>query len=98
MATCGGNGGGTLPCLIDDYTNIVPSYYTFDLSLGYDTGELPANDYLRNISIQLIVQNIMDRVSPYEYRLSGPGGNSCACDVLKSLYGRRFQIRMAKTW
>jgi hypothetical protein len=25
-------GGGTHPCAIQGYTNIIPSYYTFDLS------------------------------------------------------------------
>ena len=53
--------GGTYTCAISDYTNIIPSYYTFDLSLGYNTMDAPANEYLRNIGIQLVVQNIMDR-------------------------------------
>ena len=39
-----------------DYTNIQPSFYSFDLSIGYDTGDRPANQYLRNVSIQLVVQ------------------------------------------
>jgi len=34
-------GGGTFPCLISNYNNIEPSYYTFDLSIGYDTGVIP---------------------------------------------------------
>jgi len=38
-------GGGTFPCKIFGYTNIEPSWYTFDLSLGYDTGDKPANPY-----------------------------------------------------
>ena len=65
---CAANGGldeygngGTYTCAISDYTNILPSYYTFDLSLGYNTMDGPANEYLRNIGIQLVVQNIMDR-------------------------------------
>ena len=51
--------GGTYPCAIQDYTNIIPSYYTFDLSLGYNTMDAPANEYLRNIGVQLVVQNII---------------------------------------
>ena len=50
-----------LPCAINNYNNLQPSYYTFDLSIGYDTGDRPANEYLRNISIQLTVDNLMDR-------------------------------------
>jgi iron complex outermembrane receptor protein len=95
--TVGGT-GGTFPCAINNYTNIEPAYYTFDLSFGYDTGDQPVNDYLKHISIQLIVQNIMDKVSPFEYRIATGGGNPCACDITKSLYGRTFEMRIVKTW
>ena len=69
---CAANGGldeagngGTFPCNIQDYTNILPSQYTFDLSLGYNTMDFPANEYLRNIGVQLVVQNILDRQGSY---------------------------------
>jgi hypothetical protein len=88
----------TFPCAINNYTNMEPAYYTFDLSGGYDTGDAPANDYLKHISLQLIVQNIMDKVSPFEYRIATGGGNPCACDITKGLYGRTFQVRIVKTW
>ena len=91
-------GGGAQPCAIQGYTNIEPSYYTFDLSLGYDTGELPANDYLRNISIQLTVDNIMDREPAFEYRISTGGGNPSTFDILKNIYGRVVGVRLTKTW
>jgi len=98
--TTGGTVGGlpnySNPCWVTDYTNIEPGFYTFDLSLGYNTGDRPANDYLRNVSLQLVVQNIMDRSSPYEYRISTGGGNPCACDVIKSLFGRVISIRLQK--
>jgi iron complex outermembrane receptor protein len=96
--------GGTLgglpayanPCWVTDYTNIQPSFYSFDLSLGYDTGDRPANDYLRNVSVQLVVQNVMDKDSPYQYRIATGGGNPCACDIIKSLFGRTISIRLQK--
>jgi hypothetical protein len=91
-------GGGTFPCQIFGYTNIEPSYYTFDLSIGYDTNDKPANEYLRNIGIQLVVANIMDRHSPYEYRIATGGGNPAGFDILKNIYGRSFQVRVQKTW
>ena len=53
---------------------IQPCYYTFDLSLGYNTGDRPANEYLRNVSVQLVVQNITDKTAPYEYRITTGGG------------------------
>jgi hypothetical protein len=36
-------GGGMFPCAVSNYNNIEPSYYTFDLSIGYDTGDDPVN-------------------------------------------------------
>src|SRR5262249_26149694 len=97
-------GGGSFPCALSapyagqDYTNIEPSYYTFDLSVGYDTGDRPANEYLRNIGIQLVVQNIFDKHSPYEYRIATGGGNPAAFDILKNVFGRLIQVRLTKTW
>ena len=93
------NGGaGTYPCNIQGYTNIEPSYYTFDLSLGYNTMDTPANEYLRNIGIQLVIQNIMDRRSPFEYRISTGGGNPTAYDLLKSNVGRTTSLILTKRW
>jgi hypothetical protein len=65
------------------------------LSIGYETADRPANEYLRNIAI---VQNVMDRHASYEYRISTGGGNPCACDLLYSLYGRVISLRLQKTW
>ena len=79
-----------VPCAIQDYTNVLPSYYTFDLSLGYNTMDAPANEYLRNIGVQLVVQNILDKHGPYQYRISTGGGNPCTCDLLGVMPGVRF--------
>jgi hypothetical protein len=98
VATGGVVGGGTFPCAIEGYSNIEPSYYTFDISLGYDLGEMPANEYLRNVAIQLVVQNVFDKHSPYEYRIATGGGNPAAFDILKNIYGRQIQVRITKTW
>jgi hypothetical protein len=91
-------GGGTFPCAIDNYNNVVPSYYTFDMSIGYDTGDLPANEYLRNVSVQLTVDNLFNRTPPFEYRISTGGGNPSAFDILKNIYGRIIGVRVTKTW
>jgi len=98
LATNPNAGGGSSPCAIEGYSNLEPSYYTFDLSLGYDTGESPANEYLRNVNLQLVVQNVFDKHSAYEYRIATGGGNPAAFDILKNIYGRQFQVRIAKTW
>ncbi len=102
---CASNGGldasgngGTYPCAITGYTNILPSYYTFDLSIGYDTMDAPANEYLRNIGVQLVIQNIMARHGSYGYFASTSGGNPCTCDRAKNLQGRTISVIVTKQW
>jgi iron complex outermembrane recepter protein len=97
--TAGGNvGGGTFPCAISNYTNIEPSFYTFDLSLGYNTGDMPTDDYLKRINVQLVVQNIMGRHSPFEYGPVSGIRNISAYDVLRSNLGRVIGITVIKNW
>jgi outer membrane receptor protein involved in Fe transport len=90
--------GGTFPCLVTGYTNIEPAWTTFDLSLGYDTGDDPANDYLKHLGIQLVVSNLMDKHSPFEYRIGTGGGNPAAMDILKPNNGRTISLILTKTW
>jgi hypothetical protein len=90
--------GGTFPCLISNYSNIQPSLYTFDLSLGYDTGDDPVNDYLKHIGVQLVVQNITDKTPAFQYRISTGGGNPATFDILKNYGGRSLSIIVTKTW
>ena len=94
-ATQGGTvGGGTFPCVISNYTQIEPPYYTFDLSLGYDTGDQPTNPYLQHVGIQLVVLNILNKLPPFEYRTSQPA----AFDTSQSDQGRTFGIVITKAW
>ena len=90
--------GGTFPCLISGYTNIEPSQYLFDLSLGYDTGETPGNQYLRNVGISFVIRNIMGRHPAFEYGPSARGRGFAAYDILKSDDGRTFNLIVTKTW
>jgi hypothetical protein len=39
----------------------MPSHYTVDLAVSYDKGEQPENQYLRNISLQLVVNNVINK-------------------------------------
>ena len=91
-------GGGTFPCAIQDYTNLVPSYYTFDLSLGYNTLDMPANEYLRNIGVQLVVQNVFDTHANFLYKGAAIAGGPCTCDPLVSNIGRQISIIVTKQW
>jgi outer membrane receptor protein involved in Fe transport len=97
--TAGGTtGGGSQPCAISNYSNLEPSFYTFDLSTGYNTGDDPANDYLKHLGIQLVVQNLMDRQPAFEYRILALNGNPAAFDILKSAQGRTISLILTKTW
>ena len=98
LTTGGTVGGGTFPCAISNYTSIEPPYYSFDLSFQYDTQDMPANDYLKHIQLQLVIQDLMDKHSPFEYRIATGGGNPAAFDITKSIFGRQFQIRIVKNW
>jgi hypothetical protein len=97
--TAGGTApGGTFPCLVTGYTNMEPAWTTFDLSLGYDTGDDPANDYLKHLGIQVVVSNILDKHAAFEYRTGTGGGNPAAMDILKPNNGRTISLILTKTW
>jgi iron complex outermembrane receptor protein len=91
-------GGGTFPCAIYGYSNVQPSWYTFDLSFGYDTGDTPANPYLRDIGIQLIIQNVMGKHPAFQYGPSNTGRSIAAYDILKPDLGRIWSVNLTKTW
>ena len=97
--TAGGTlGGGTYPCAINNFTNIEPSWYTFDLSFGYDTGDTPANDYLKNVAFQVTIQNIMDRHPAFEYGPVNSHRNGAAYDITKPDTGRIVGLTIRKDW
>ena len=99
-ATSGGSaGGGTFPCAISAYTNIEPSFITFDMSFGYKTGDMPANDYLKNLTLQLTVQNLLNKHSPFEYNpIQAAGRQASAYDVSRPNSGRTIGVTLLKNW
>ena len=76
----------------------MPSWYTFDLSMGYNTGEQPANEYLRNIGVQFVVQNLMGIHPAFQYGPVNTGRTIAAYDILKNNQGRIFAVNLTKTW
>ena len=95
----GGVGGGTFPCAISDFTAYQPNFITFDLSFGYNTGDIPANVYLKNVTLQLTVQNLLDRHSPFNYINTSAGGRQIsAYDITRSNAGRTIGLTVAKNW
>jgi predicted metalloprotease len=98
-ATSGGTvAGGTFPCAINNFRNIEPSFYTFDLSLGYNTGDTPANTYLKNLTVQLVVQNLLGKHSPFEYGPSTSTRNWSAYDINRPNGGRIIGLTLIKNW
>jgi outer membrane receptor protein involved in Fe transport len=90
-----GTGGGTFPCFQNGYTNLQPNFISFDLSLGYDTGDDPANDYLKHIGLQVVVQNVLDKHPAYTYTLNP---FACACGGAVPAFGRMTSLIITKTW
>jgi hypothetical protein len=95
----GGNlSGGTFPCAISNYTNYEPAWYSFDLSLGYNTGDTPGSDYLKRIGVQLVVQNVLGIHPAFSYGPSNAGRGLAAYDILKPDLGRVIAVTITKTW
>ena len=57
----------------------MPGLYTFDLSIGYQTGTRPSNPYLQNVNFQLVVNDLFDKAPPFE--ISNSSGRSSAAFV-----------------
>jgi len=82
-----------------NYSNKLPAQYLFDLSLGYNTGDIPASDYLKNLNLQLVVNNILDRSPPFDYNISSStNGVVGFLPALYSPYGRTLAFTVTKVW
>jgi len=75
-----------------------PGHNEFDLSLGYNTGLMPANSYLQNIQINLTINNVLDRSPPFNYEARQGGREIRAYDARWSEYGRFMSLAVTKTW
>jgi iron complex outermembrane receptor protein len=82
-----------------DFTaNHVPSSYTFDVSAGYDLGDTPDSEYLKNISVQLVVNNLTDRAPPFLYKTSSNTGVTAYDGLNFNPFGRVISVSVTKTW
>jgi len=76
-----------------------PANVTVDLSLGYSTGDMPANEYLRNINIQLGVTNLLDKNPPLGvHPLRSRGTGVAAYDRNYSDLRREVSLTINKSW
>jgi hypothetical protein len=92
-------GGGTSTCAIEGWNTNKTPIMTFDLSIGYSTGDMPVNSYLRDVGIQLVVANILGKSAPFEYRSASEApGNPAAFDASSSDAGRTITVIVTKVW
>jgi hypothetical protein len=57
---------------------------------------MPANEYLQNINLQLVVNNILDHDSPFVYH--DRGGDYAAFDMYYGELQRVASLTITKTW
>jgi len=79
-------------------SGIVPSFTTFDLAVGYDLGDQPANDYLKKINFELVVNNLFAPRLPVVVYTQGGGGTTAFDGVNFSPLGRIISFTITKTW
>jgi iron complex outermembrane receptor protein len=77
----------------------IPAQYTFDLTLGYDTGDRPASDYLKGLHVQLTAVNLLNRKPPFAYKNSTGGGGNLAFEGQNYSPAQRvIAVVVTKNW
>jgi len=79
------------------FNNMTPAVVYFDLSIGYQTGEDPANEYLRNIGVQLTVNDLLDKGPPFQVGARGNGAVRAFDNAFSDL-GRTVSLVLTKVW
>ena len=79
------------------WPNMSPAVVFWDVSLGYTTGERPANPYLRNIALQLNVNDVFDKAPPFQVGARGNGSIRAFDNAYPDLQ-RTFTFTITKTW
>ncbi len=81
----------------DTYPNMAPAAVWFDLSIGYQTGDMPANEWLRNIGVQFTVLDLFDEAPPFQVGARGNGSIRAFNEGYSDLQ-RTFTLQLTKTW
>ncbi len=81
----------------DTYPNMAPAAVWFDLSIGYQTGEMPANEWLRNVGVQFTVLDLFDEAPPFQVGARGNGSIRAFNEGYSDLQ-RTFTLQLTKTW
>jgi hypothetical protein len=76
---------------------MAPAAVWFDLSIGYQTGDMPANEWLRNIGVQFTVLDLFDEAPPFQVGARGNGSIRAFNEGYSDLQ-RTFTLQLTKTW
>ena len=79
------------------FPNFSPATVYFDLTFGYQTGEMPANEYLRNIGVQLTINDIFNKEPPFQVGARGSGSIRAFDNAFSDLQ-RTFTVTLTKVW
>lgn len=80
------------------YNQHLPAWHSFDLSLGYNTGDTPAIDYLKNLTVQLTVIDLLDKHASFLDGASASTRNPGGYDLLRPNVGRIVGLTLVKNW
>lgn len=79
------------------YPNYSPAQVYFDLAIGYRTGDSPAIAYLRNLGIELTVNDLLDRPPPFQVGARGSGSIRAFDNGFSDLQ-RLITLTITKQW
>jgi len=79
------------------FPNYSPPTVYFDLTLGYQTGERPANEYLRNLGVQITINDLFNKQPPFQIGSRGSGSVRAFDNAFIDLQ-RTFTLTLTKVW
>ena len=74
-----------------------PAWITFDLSVGYNLGDRPANDYLKNVAFYLAINDINDKAPTFYYNGVGKQANAYNGQMADPMQ-RVVSLAITKKW
>lgn len=79
-------------------SNYVPGMYTFDLAVQYQTGDVPANAYLKHIGLTMSVTDLFNRAPPFLYSVATGSNTPHPFSNIISADQRYFTFTVTKVW
>jgi len=80
------------------FYNVSPGWTQFDINITYNTGMMPANEYLQNLNISLTINNFLDADPPFVFLSRDRSREIRAYDDRFSELGRYASLTLTKTW